>query len=188
MIEYFIKLFTLEEILDIIEDDLEKETSEAGKRAKELITWNNFIRFFEKYAFPLLQDKFLTKLNQEDDQKLEEEIETIEDKIEIKPVYLLLLQDIFDAQKRISGDFVYTSDFVVSAKRDPQLKTILKEPARGASAESGLGKESLGEFLDRLVYEAPEKVRFKDLTHFLTRRGRPRDFSRLNSNKNLVTL
>ncbi len=172
------KVFSLDDILSLIEEDFERETSEAGRKAKEYITWNNFLRYFEKFCLENLIEKFAQQEFKGTNEIPEEQLEeNEEDLVEIKPVYLLFLQDIFDAQKRVQNDFIYTTDFIISAKRDPQVKSIVREPARGASKESGIGKETIGQFLDRLAVEAPEKINFQLLTRFLTRRGRPRNYA-----------
>jgi hypothetical protein len=86
----------------------------------------------------------------------------------------MLLQDIFDAQNRLLNDMVSTADFVIAAKRDPQLKTIIREKARGPSEESGLPEENIGQFLDRLLLEAPNFLSWEHVCEYLTTRGRPK--------------
>lgn len=59
--------------------------------------------------------------------------------------YMQLIQDTFDMIPRLksSQDYVSTEDFAITAKNDPQIRSILNELSRLKSQETGIPQENI---------------------------------------------
>ncbi|EGR27286.1 hypothetical protein IMG5_198780 [Ichthyophthirius multifiliis] len=102
-----------------------------------------------------------------------QEFDSQEEQIyDIDQNYLQLIQDIFDMIPRVNQnlDFVFTTDFILQCKKDPQIRSIENEIARLKSNETQLDKESICQVLDRILQEANEYTEWEDIRPFFSLR------------------
>lgn len=158
------KIITLGQVLRQIESEYE-QSNESGKQQLEYITWNQFYDYFRKYR-PV---KLAAREQESEDLQDESQIFTID------PEHLQLLKDNFDMLPRVQGDYASVADFVLSAKKDPQLKQIKNERCRLGSQETNIKAETISENLDRIVVEAGEYATWEELLAFMSKRGQPKD-------------
>ncbi|KAL4471381.1 hypothetical protein ABPG74_008274 [Tetrahymena malaccensis] len=152
--------------LQNILEQIEKEytlADEQQQKPREYISWNQFFEYFKNYQKP----SFIL----DHEASSSEEAKTFD----ISQEYLLLVQDVFDMIPRVSQalDYVSTTDFVIAAKKDPQVRSIETEVVRTKSEETGLPQETLSEVLDRLIAEGGEYIQWHEVKLFFSRRGRP---------------
>lgn len=65
-------------------------------------------------------------------------------------------------------DFVFTTDFILQCKKDPQVRSIEGEVARLKSNETQLQKETIGQVLDRILQEASDYTEWEDIRVFFS--------------------
>ncbi|KAL4511608.1 hypothetical protein ABPG72_012453 [Tetrahymena utriculariae] len=166
--------------LQNILEQIEKEYTLADdqqQKPREYISWNQFFEYFKNYQKP----SFI----------LDHEASTSQEAktFDISEEYLLLIQDVFDMIPRVSTalDYVSTTDFVIAAKKDPQIRSIESEVVRTKSEETGLPQETLSEVLDRLIAEGGEYIQWHEVKLFFSKRGRPigEEFGNREENQNI---
>ncbi|EAR94644.1 hypothetical protein TTHERM_00052590 (macronuclear) [Tetrahymena thermophila SB210] len=166
--------------LQNILEQVEKEytlADEQQQKPREYISWNQFFEYFKNYQKP----SFI--LDHEISSSQEAKI------FDISEDYLLLIQDVFDMIPRVSTtlDYVSTTDFVIAAKKDPQIRSIESEVVRTKSEETGLPQEILSEVLDRIIAEGGEYIQWHEVKLFFSKRGRPigEEFGNQDENQNV---
>ena len=139
-IEISLKNFiTLEEALDRIQ--------ESGE-LYEYITYSQFLNFF----YIMFPKKNWTP-------------EEMDKKINLDPLYIQILQDIFDSLPRKTKGFVSVKLLIDSLKEDPQVNEFLKEKVKGTEDVEGI--------LKKIDKESAESISWEDFIDYFSDRGKP---------------
>lgn len=130
---------TIEEVFDRLQD-----TDDLY----EYITYSQFLNYFY-VMFP----------------KQNWVAEELEKKVELDPLYVQILRDIFDSLPRKSKDMVSVKVLIESLKEDPQVKEFLLEKARGT--------ENVEKVLHRVNRESAETITWEDFIDYFSTKGKP---------------
>ena len=97
------------------------------------------------------------------------------DQIDVSEKQLQLLRDLYDSQPRVSGkDAVYTIDFFIATRKNPQLRAISTAIARDPEGYSRIPRETFQQVFDRMENELQSKeLEWSMIVEFFTKRGRP---------------
>ena len=64
---------------------------------------------------------------------------------------------------KIQNNYVLTADYILTTKRDPQIKEIKKDICRLDSDETKLKAETIEECLDRVLMEGDEYMCWEEI-------------------------
>ena len=97
------------------------------------------------------------------------------DQIDVSEKQLQLLRDLYDSQPRVPGKVaVYTIDFFIATRKNPQLRAISTAIARDPEGYSRIPRETFQQVFDRMENELQSKeLEWSMIVEFFTKRGRP---------------
>lgn len=98
------------------------------------------------------------------------------DQIDISEKQLQLLKDLFDQLPQVPGKdgVVYTIDFFIATRKNPQLRAISSAIARDPEGYSRIPRETFQQVFDRLETELQSKeLEWPIIVEYFTKRGRP---------------
>ena len=86
-----------------------------------------------------------------------------------------LLKDLYDSLPHVPGkDSVYTIDFFLATRKNPQLRSISTAIARDPEGYSRIPRETFQQVFDRLEAELQSKeIEWPVIVEYFTKRGRP---------------
>ena len=146
------QVLNLETMLEFIEFD--------GEGPEEHITWNQFLDYF--FSKP----KTVNSEAGIEDPSLDE--------VDLPNYYLQIIENLFESLPFRSHNKVSTFDLISGMREDSQIKGFLSMTSRENYDFCSIGRESLGEVLNRMEKEADSLISWADVKAFLSRRGRPK--------------
>ena len=104
------------------------------------------------------------------------------DQIDVSEKQLQLLRDLFDTLSKVPGkEAVYTIDFFIATRKNPQLRTIASAIARDPEGFSRIPRETFQQVFDRMENELQSKeMEWSTIVEYFTKRGRPLSKEEIN--------
>lgn len=162
-----------------------KEIDERNKRAKEIQKTRDKIQKERKggkddgsgAADEEDEEKNFISLMEKEKQRRLLELPKLRpaDQIDIKEKELQLLKDLYDGLQKVPGkESVYTIEFFIATRKNPQLRSIATAIARDPEGYSRIPRETFQQVFDRLESDISGKeIDWTTIVEYFTKRGRP---------------
>lgn len=123
------------------------------------------------------EEKNFTSLMEKEKQRRLQELPKLRpaDQIDIKEKELQLLKDLYDGLQKVPGkECVYTIEFFIATRKNPQLRSISTAIARDPEGYSRIPRETFQQVFDRLESDITGKeIDWTTIVEYFTKRGRP---------------